>query len=219
MNPYPGGQVCPVPLDQLGDHFRRYRLRVPQAVTAMVQSLRRWGQCADRGHGAAGTAPGARWLHALGGRASGARHDHAPGAADRRRRSSRQGGHSWAEPDRAAAPRAGRGVDRPGVGPRGRIVPTRGGRAVGSSQELGVPAAGLARETVRRRPSGPGSRAVDPDGRAGDRPVAGRQPIGGPRSVAAGGAQRRRAQRRGPAASTPRGSWSTVRTSIRYHGG
>jgi len=46
MNPYPGGQVCPVPLDQLGDHFRRYRLRVPQAVTAMAQSLRRWGQCA-----------------------------------------------------------------------------------------------------------------------------------------------------------------------------
>ena len=31
----------------------------------------------DRGHGAAGTAPSARWLHTLGGRASGARHDHA----------------------------------------------------------------------------------------------------------------------------------------------
>jgi ParB-like chromosome segregation protein Spo0J len=46
MNPYPVGQVCPVPLDQLGDQFRRYRLRVPQAVTAMAQSLRRWGQCA-----------------------------------------------------------------------------------------------------------------------------------------------------------------------------
>ena len=46
MNPYPVGQVCPVPLDQLGDRFRRYRLRVPQAVTAMAQSLRRWGQCA-----------------------------------------------------------------------------------------------------------------------------------------------------------------------------
>jgi ParB-like chromosome segregation protein Spo0J len=30
----------------LGDQFRRYRLRVPQAVTAMAQSLRRWGQCA-----------------------------------------------------------------------------------------------------------------------------------------------------------------------------
>ena len=46
MNPSPVGQVCPVRLDELGDHFRRYRLRVPQAVTAMAQSLRRWGQCA-----------------------------------------------------------------------------------------------------------------------------------------------------------------------------
>jgi ParB-like chromosome segregation protein Spo0J len=40
------GQVCPVRLDELGDQFRRYRLRVPQAVVAMAQSLRRWGQCA-----------------------------------------------------------------------------------------------------------------------------------------------------------------------------
>ena len=46
MNPYPVGQVGAVPLDQLGDRFRRYRLRVPQAVIAMAQSLRRWGQCA-----------------------------------------------------------------------------------------------------------------------------------------------------------------------------
>ncbi len=40
------GQVCPVRLDELGDQFRRYRLRTPQAVEAMAQSLRRWGQCA-----------------------------------------------------------------------------------------------------------------------------------------------------------------------------
>jgi ParB-like chromosome segregation protein Spo0J len=40
------GQVTPVRLDELGDHFRRYRLRVPQAVQAMAVSLRRWGQCA-----------------------------------------------------------------------------------------------------------------------------------------------------------------------------
>ena len=40
------GSVHPVRLDELGDHFRRYRLRVPQAVQAMAQSLRRWGQCA-----------------------------------------------------------------------------------------------------------------------------------------------------------------------------
>jgi ParB-like chromosome segregation protein Spo0J len=46
MNPGPAGAVGPVRLDALGDQFRRYRLRVPQAVQAMAQSLRRWGQCA-----------------------------------------------------------------------------------------------------------------------------------------------------------------------------
>ena len=46
MDPCPSGRVIPVRLDELGDHFRRYRLRVPQAVQAMAQSLRRWGQCA-----------------------------------------------------------------------------------------------------------------------------------------------------------------------------
>lgn len=46
MNPCPAGEVTAVRFDELGDHFRRYRLRVPQAVQAMVQSLRRWGQCA-----------------------------------------------------------------------------------------------------------------------------------------------------------------------------
>ncbi len=49
MTPCAVGQVCPVRLDELGDRFRRYRLRVPQAVAAMTQSLRRWGQSADRG--------------------------------------------------------------------------------------------------------------------------------------------------------------------------
>jgi ParB-like chromosome segregation protein Spo0J len=46
MNPCPVGQVISVRLDDLGDQFRRYRLRVPQAIQAMAQSLRRWGQCA-----------------------------------------------------------------------------------------------------------------------------------------------------------------------------
>jgi hypothetical protein len=45
MDSCPVGQVCPVRLDVLGDQFRRYRLRLPQAVEAMAQSLRRWGQC------------------------------------------------------------------------------------------------------------------------------------------------------------------------------
>jgi ParB-like chromosome segregation protein Spo0J len=46
MNPCPVGEVTTVRLDELGNQFQRYRLRVPQAVQAMAQSLRRWGQCA-----------------------------------------------------------------------------------------------------------------------------------------------------------------------------
>ena len=32
MNPCPVGQVAAFRFDELGDQFRRYRLRVPQAV-------------------------------------------------------------------------------------------------------------------------------------------------------------------------------------------
>jgi ParB-like chromosome segregation protein Spo0J len=46
MPPYVVGQICSVRLDELGDLFRRYRLRTPQAVQTMAQSLQRWGQCA-----------------------------------------------------------------------------------------------------------------------------------------------------------------------------
>jgi len=46
MDPSAVGEVIVVRLDELGDHFRRYRLQVPQAVQAMAVSLRRWGQCA-----------------------------------------------------------------------------------------------------------------------------------------------------------------------------
>lgn len=46
MNPCPVGQVMAIRLGELGGQFRRYRLRVPQAIDAMAQSLRRWGQCA-----------------------------------------------------------------------------------------------------------------------------------------------------------------------------
>jgi hypothetical protein len=41
MSLYSTGQVRPVRLDQLGDRFRRYRIRAPQAVQAMACSLRR----------------------------------------------------------------------------------------------------------------------------------------------------------------------------------
>src|SRR3954453_3827726 len=46
MNPCPVGQVAAFRFDELGAQFRRYRLRGPQAVQAMTESLRRWGQCA-----------------------------------------------------------------------------------------------------------------------------------------------------------------------------
>ena len=46
MPPDPVGEVRAIRLDALGDQFRRYRVRVPQAVQAMAASLRRWGQCA-----------------------------------------------------------------------------------------------------------------------------------------------------------------------------
>src|SRR5580692_8091074 len=46
MTRYAVGQLYPVRLEELGDRFRRYRLRTSQAVQAMAQSLERWGQCA-----------------------------------------------------------------------------------------------------------------------------------------------------------------------------
>jgi hypothetical protein len=57
LDAYPIGQVRPVHLNELGDQFRRYRLRVPQPVQAMAQSLRRWGQCAPIVACAAGILP------------------------------------------------------------------------------------------------------------------------------------------------------------------
>jgi ParB family transcriptional regulator, chromosome partitioning protein len=45
MRRYEIGQVCAVRLEELGDRFRRYRLRVAQHVEAMTHSLRHWGQC------------------------------------------------------------------------------------------------------------------------------------------------------------------------------
>lgn len=38
------GVVHPVPLDRLGQRYRRYRLADPPAEEAMAGSLRRWGQ-------------------------------------------------------------------------------------------------------------------------------------------------------------------------------
>ena len=71
---------------------------------------------ADRGDVAGRETADPRWLHALGGCGAGARDDNPVGAADRRRRSPRQGSHSRPEPDGAAAARAGGSVDRASAG-------------------------------------------------------------------------------------------------------
>jgi len=46
LNSWPVGEVCAVPLEQIGEHYRRYRLSSQEAEEEMVRSLRRWGQLA-----------------------------------------------------------------------------------------------------------------------------------------------------------------------------
>ena len=43
---WPVGEVHAVPLAEIGEHYRRYRLSSPEAEEEMVRSLRRWGQLA-----------------------------------------------------------------------------------------------------------------------------------------------------------------------------
>lgn len=46
LDSWPIGEVYAVPLEQIGEHYRRYRLNSPEAEEEMVRSLRRWGQLA-----------------------------------------------------------------------------------------------------------------------------------------------------------------------------
>ena len=46
LNSWPAGEVHAVPLEQIGEHYRRYRLSSQEAEEEMVRSLRRWGQLA-----------------------------------------------------------------------------------------------------------------------------------------------------------------------------
>src|SRR5712691_11637767 len=43
---WPSGEVRPLPLQALGEHYRRYRLPDPEAEAAMARSLDRYGQIA-----------------------------------------------------------------------------------------------------------------------------------------------------------------------------
>ena len=193
MNPCSVGQVCPVRLDELGDQFRRYRLRAPQAVQAMAQSLRRWGQCAPIVACLRDEKPQVldgftRWEAAHQVRGMTTLSVRLIDVDDRRAKAAiyglNQTGRRPHELEEAWIVQALVREDG--------LSQTRGGRALGPSQELGMPASGTAREAQRGNASGPGSRASDSDRGAGDRPVAGGQPIGSDGCVAARGAQRRR---------------------------
>jgi len=43
---WPAGEVRALPLEEIGERYRRYRLSSPDAEEEMVRSLRRWGQLA-----------------------------------------------------------------------------------------------------------------------------------------------------------------------------
>lgn len=46
FDPWEAGEVRALPLAQIGERYRRYRLTSPEAEEEMVRSLRRWGQLA-----------------------------------------------------------------------------------------------------------------------------------------------------------------------------
>jgi hypothetical protein len=46
LDPWSAGEVRALPLAQLGERYRRYRLSSPEVEEEMVRSLRRWGQLA-----------------------------------------------------------------------------------------------------------------------------------------------------------------------------
>src|ERR1035441_9279993 len=121
----------------------------------------------------------------------------AVGPAHGGRRAHGEGGHLWAESCRGPHAGTGRSLDHPSAGAGRRLEPGGGGGAVGTPQELGVPAAGADRavgtEGERRTARG----LVDAHGGAADRAVAAGQPDGSAGSHPARGAVERGVGRRG----------------------
>ena len=144
-------------LAQLGERYRRYRLPDPDAEAAMAGSLQRYGQLTpvvvcrrEETHEVLDgfkrlAAARALGLKTLSIRLLEADERMAKAAILR------------AQPDRPAAPGVGRSLDRARPGARGRPDASRGRRAPGPAQELGLPAAGPGREAGRRGPARPAS--------------------------------------------------------------
>src|SRR5208337_1487155 len=115
----------------------------------------------------------------------------------RGRRAHGQGGHLWAQSCRRAHPGVGRSLDHSGAGAGRRNEPGGGGGAVGTPQELGVPASGADRAVGPQGERRPARRPVDAHGGAAGGTVAGGQPGRSPGGDPARGADYRGVGRRG----------------------
>jgi hypothetical protein len=131
---------------EIGEHYGRYRLHLPEAERAMARSLERYGQLSPvvvcrrqqryeliDGFKRLGAARGLARLSHLWARLM---------EADERTAKAAIYGLN-----RAGGPhaRVGRGLDYPSTGPGRRDEPSRGGGVVGAAQKLGMPAAGTDR--------------------------------------------------------------------------
>ena len=119
-------------LADIGEHFARYRLRSAAAERVLQASLRRYGQMSPvvvfpwqgrhelvDGFKRLAAARAVQWVV------------ESVGPRDRGRRALGQGGHLRLEPRQREDLRAGRSVDCPCAGARGRVAAGGGGRPPG----------------------------------------------------------------------------------------
>ena len=138
--------------EEIGEHYGRYRLHVPEAERAMARSLERYGQLSPvvvcRRQDRYELIDGFKRLGAVRGLAQIPRLSARLMEADERHG---EGGHLRAESRRGPDAGTGRSLDYPGAGAGRRIEPGGGGGTVGTPQELGVPPAGPDRTLGTRR--------------------------------------------------------------------
>src|SRR5438270_8636382 len=131
---------------EIGEHYGRYRLHLPEAERAMARSLERYGQLSPvvvcRRQERHELIDG---FKRLGGGARSGAPVACLGPAHGRRRADGQGSHLRVESRWGPHARVGRGLDYSSTGPRRWHDPSRGGGVVGAAQKLGMPAAGTDR--------------------------------------------------------------------------
>ena len=170
---------------QIGEHYGRYRLHQPEAERAMARSLERCGQLSPvvvcRREGGLELIDGFKRLGAV--RVLGTMKVLSARLLEADERTAKAAIYGLNRAGGADAG-AGRGLDRACLGTRGWIEPSGGSRAVGASQELGMPPAGADRATGARGPRRTAGRVVVAHGSAATGAVAAGQPAGSSRADA-----------------------------------